>query len=606
MQRLHYDCISKNHSEKTARRPLTFNISVSTSRVLFARSDYSEGSPMAVITYWIQLENHPWDVSPNQDDRMTGRPASTLPPVSVTLKSPVTGFTQTRTMFNPLQEKPGEIHSALILRRYTENWGAPDDRKVNPWDINEPDPTDTGTMGTVPGPVIECNVGDSMVVHFRNLDLRTDASGALLPIENRTHSLHPHGFVFDRFSDGAYPLSPPDPSQPVGAEGPAWTAVKVTGSKQGDRVPPPSDVSNPIATSATYTYKWNTFGWPSTAGVWLYHDHSICDMENVEHGAIGIIVIHNPNDEQDVDIRDPHDATKYQLDLLPGGVVNGSPVRSTSAGDVFVNPPARALYLQLFHTMGHNSGMTINGRKYLGNTPTMLAGPETQMRFGVVGMNDDEFHTFHLHGHRWVIPGPDGSTPDAIQASSLNRAVSQFEDTRIFGPANSFSFSINNRSTASGGVPSFMRAGGPNAGDNKGEWHMHCHVLMHMDEGMMGSLVIADGGDPVVLQAATLACPPQQLPANTVTARNFAFEPSSLTVSSGTQVNFFFKSGTHTVETLSATAGATIITINNGTPTTPIPVNQIRSVIVSGPAGAVISYDCGIHGSAMPGEIRIQ
>ena len=32
--------------------------------------------------------------------------------------------------------------------------------------------------------------------------------------------------------------------------------------------------------------------------MWLYHDHLICDMENVELGAIGIIVIHNPADTQ--------------------------------------------------------------------------------------------------------------------------------------------------------------------------------------------------------------------------------------------------------------------------------------------------------------------
>jgi hypothetical protein len=49
----------------------------------------------------------------------------------------------------------------------------PDDRKVNPWDLNELDPTDNGTMGTIPGPVIECNVGDSVIVHFRDLDMRT-------------------------------------------------------------------------------------------------------------------------------------------------------------------------------------------------------------------------------------------------------------------------------------------------------------------------------------------------------------------------------------------------------------------------------------------------
>src|SRR5262249_50755099 len=60
---------------------------------------------------------------------------------------------------------------------------------------------------------------------------------------------------------------------------------------------------------------WETIGWPTTAGVWLYHDHSICDMENVRAGAIGIIVIHNADDPGDV-ISPP----------LPGDSPIGSPV----------------------------------------------------------------------------------------------------------------------------------------------------------------------------------------------------------------------------------------------------------------------------------------
>jgi FtsP/CotA-like multicopper oxidase with cupredoxin domain/plastocyanin len=558
---------------------------------------------MAVIEYWIQLESNPWDLCPANIDRMKGKPVA-AGPVAVTMRSPVTGATTTRQMFKPLVQD-GKIHDALILRRYTKDWAKPDDRKVNPWDINELDPTDAGTMGTVPGPVIECRVGDSVVVHFRNLDLRRGANGQLLPVEKRTHSLHPHGFVFDRFSDGAYPLSPPDPSQAVGAEAAAWAAVGVTGFKQGDRVPPPSG-DNPVATAATYKYTWNTFGWPTTAGVWLYHDHSVCDMENIEHGAIGIIVIHHPQDDQDVDIRDPADPSKYLPGFLPGGALNSSPVRTGNGGPKFVTPPTKALYLQLYHSLGHGTGMCINGRKFLGNAPTMLAGVETLMRFGVVGMNMEDFHTFHLHGHRWVIPGPDGATPVAIQNSRLVRAVSQFEDTRLFGPANSFVFTIDGHSTAAG-VPSFMRAGGPNPPDAKGEWHMHCHVLMHMDDGMMGSLVIADGGDPAHFQSATLICPDDSVPVpgTTIAVTNFQFTPSNISVPAGSSVTFDFQQGTHTVKTISATS-ATAITINNGGGDfDPIPVGQKKTVMVMGSAGGVIKYECGIHGPSMPGEIHL-
>src|SRR5215468_4821815 len=137
---------------------------------------------------WIQLENRSWDVASFNIDRMTGQSVAASPTPKV-ITSPETGVTRTRNMWKPLSD------DALILRRYTPNWAAPDDRKVNPWDQNEHDPTDTGTMGTIPGATIECEVGDTVIVHFRNLDTRS-VSGTLFPVEKRTHSLHPHGFVF--------------------------------------------------------------------------------------------------------------------------------------------------------------------------------------------------------------------------------------------------------------------------------------------------------------------------------------------------------------------------------------------------------------------------
>src|SRR5204862_5777481 len=47
-------------------------------------------------------------------------------------------------------------------------------------------------------------------------------------------------------------------------------------------------------------------------------------------------------------------------------------------------PATKALYLQLFHGLS-DAGMCINGRKYVGNRPTMIAGTSTRRRFVVVG-----------------------------------------------------------------------------------------------------------------------------------------------------------------------------------------------------------------------------
>jgi FtsP/CotA-like multicopper oxidase with cupredoxin domain/plastocyanin len=563
---------------------------------------------VADIEYWIQLENRAWDLAPNNIDRMTGETMAQIPggtaPVVKTLTSPETAVVRTRTMYKPLGE------DALILRRYTPGWAAPDDRKVNPWDLNEPNPTDAGTMGTIPGPVIECEVGDRVIVHFRNKDARSGKS-----VKQRAHSLHPHGFVFDTRYDGAYPLSPGDPTQPVGGEGALWAQIGVSSLKQGDRVPP----------NGTFDYFWNTFRWPTTAGVWLYHDHSFCDVDNVMLGAIGIIVIHNSADPDDVinqdlpggqsngaitrlrcfpfpfekvrplpfeleslgsalveprELEDLRHARMGEMQRMPGMEPVGDDVddppqparrrkkppsidapiveRSFRRGDLifeldpklelikrlclrfYVDPPDRAQYLQLYHEMT-GTGMLINGRKYLGNTPTVIAGLNTKMRFGLVGMNLLHFHTFHLHGHRWTIPGPDGNNPGAIQGSPQLTAVSQFEDTRTFGPANSFSFTVNQ-----GSFMGALRAPDARA---LGEWHMHCHVLGHMHDGMMGSLLVVEAGQLAGALPRGEPCHdedgggPDPPAGAVVQVTNNAFTPQNISVAPGTIVTWQWMPG---------------------------------------------------------------
>ena len=65
---------------------------------------------MATLEYWIQLENRPWDASPHDIDRITGQTIKEITgkdPASVTITSPATGVSKTRTMFNPLRDGDG-------------------------------------------------------------------------------------------------------------------------------------------------------------------------------------------------------------------------------------------------------------------------------------------------------------------------------------------------------------------------------------------------------------------------------------------------------------------------------------------------------------------
>jgi plastocyanin/FtsP/CotA-like multicopper oxidase with cupredoxin domain len=590
-----------------------------------------------MVEFWLQIENHAWDVCPANFDRMMGMEVNPTPGPPVTLTSPVTGVSTSRTMYKPLSS------DALIVRRYTPNWAAPDDRKVNPWDLNEPDPTDSGTMGTIPGATIECSVGDEVIVHFRNMDMRTDPNtGDLLAAASRAHSLHPHGITFTPQYDGAFPLSPPDSTQPVpAAEAAAWSSVGVSGLRQGDRVPAPTAPGQP---GGTFDYHWSTFGWPTTAGVWLYHDHSICSDQNINLGAIGALVIHNPADPEDVIVGPPD---------LPGGLPNGpllrrfcfpiprpipilpgalthlggmgeaaaegppdeqaEPEHFLQMGDAhlrldkdlanviefclnfFIDPPANAQYIQLYHELA-GVGMCINGRKYMGSTPTVIGGANTKMRFGLIGMGSD-FHVFHLHGNRWVIPGPDGTDLGTIQNSPEVRAVSQFEDSRTFGPANSFSFTI----------PQGTFFGASPAGAI-GEWHMHCHVLAHMNDGMMGSLLIINGGELFFGLPSGMPCPP--LPTgggsggtHDISIVDFAFSPATISIAVGDTIRWTNTgSSDHTATSNPGTAGCTpasMESFDSGTLSNGGTFNHTFTM------AGTFAYHCEIHGCGMSGTVTV-
>src|SRR5262249_49910097 len=97
-------------------------------------------------------------------------------------------------------------------------------------------------------------------------------------------------------------------------------------------------------------------------------------------------------------------------------------------------------------------------------------------------------HTFHLHGHRWVLRGPHGTDLGTTQLSKQDTPVSQLEDTRLTGPANSWGFTVQQGDFSFLGPPPFHRPG---------EWPLHCHVSSHMMD-MMCSVLIVEGGELAV------------------------------------------------------------------------------------------------------------
>jgi FtsP/CotA-like multicopper oxidase with cupredoxin domain len=156
--------------------------------------------------------------------------------------------------------------------------------------------------------------------------------------------------------------------------------------------------------SFTYRLRAGT----DSAGAWPYHDHGPSMDESIGGGMFGM------------------------LSILPR--------RAKAPDREFV-----VVFAQI------HGFMTIDGRSFLGNTPVFRARVGQRVRFDVMTIGDD-FHTFHVHGHRWIGAG------------------GQPEDVRTVGPAESFAVSWRE--------------------DRPGAWLYHCHVESHMMEGMIGLYVV--------------------------------------------------------------------------------------------------------------------
>ena len=263
-------------------------------------------------------------------------------------RSPGTSSRTATTRSATWSSQPSETtFRTVVYREYTR-------------DFAKPIPNAAGDRG-IQGPLIHARVGDTILVHFRNLDTTF----------NRPHSMHFHGVHYRFGSDGSYI---------PGFSGP------------GANVKP----------GQTFTYR--LVAGPDSAGVWPYHDHSPSMMDSIEGGLYGALSI-----------------------LAPGE-----------------KAPDREFVVYLESQQGF---MTINGRAFVGNTPVFRARVGETVQWDVLSLGDD-FHTFHVHGHRWRTP--DGAV----------------RDTQVVGPAESYKIRWRE--------------------DAPGTWLYHCHVESHMMNGMIG------------------------------------------------------------------------------------------------------------------------
>ena len=294
-----------------------------------AQSEFPTPEPAPggqVREYWVQARSKRWDIAPKKVDEW--------------MKSRITGRSRFRAFVYQLMS-PG----------FAEPLG----------------------RARMPGPTLEAEVGDLLVVHFRTADTRL----------NQAVTMHPHGVKYNPEYDGAY---------------------------LGDF----TRAGGFIAPGEEFTYRWECT--PDSVGVWPYHDHGPNHTLNTMRGLFGAVIVR------------PKGAAKPDVEQVL--------MMHSFAPQVTRLP-------RLFQA--------VNGRSGAGNTPTVTATVGQDVAFHVMGF-DSNFHTFHIHGHRWK--DPNGT----------------FVDNPGFGPNET----VTARFTE----------------DNPGRWLWHCHVFSHQDAGMAGWYVV--------------------------------------------------------------------------------------------------------------------
>ncbi len=241
-----------------------------------------------------------------------------------------------------------------------------------------------GYNHAIPGPNIEVDAGDHVVIHLKN-----EAKEA--------HSVHTHVVRFTNANDG---------------------------------------VSNGVAKPGeTVTVEWDAV----FAGSFPYHDHADMNDEGggISAGLFGALIVHAPDEpkaaNENVVLLSDFDTTRFKQ--LPGvGIGDAGP---SEVGE---------------YRGGHQYMHTINGHAYQEWSPHFQARVGDLVRWRVISIGQ-EFHTFHVHGHRWVAPG--GVLTDNINLGPGTYATFEWKE------------------------------------DAPGDWLYHCHVPTHMEGGMVGLYSVA-------------------------------------------------------------------------------------------------------------------
>ena len=397
-------------------------------------------------------------------------------------------------MFNPGHESgrtpPDEILGAsldaLVYREYLDpNFHFPNTNKLINADVNEPP-----WNRRVPGAVLYALPGERLYLHVLNGD------------PNDCHSLHLHGLRYGIDSDGAWPFGLPSPD-----------------GRRSDEIRP----------GEKWTYVFDATR--ETIGAWAFHDHVRNVQRNVNRGLFGGLIVRDPaarcvHHEIPLFVHQMvGTGTDCQFESKPLGsgdtfsftfgptpvvchyickihgammsgqvnVVAGGPLAANVTIDhmaflpasINVGPGGTVSWKNIDNSVVHivyaagggAQSYCLNGRSYVGNTPTIVAASGESLRWYVFNLDlGDIWHNFHPHATRWQLPAPPGGAADV---HSLSPAESFVADTEV--PA----------AMRLPCVLEEMQCDPPADACRvriKGDFLVHCHLEEHMMAGLAGLL----------------------------------------------------------------------------------------------------------------------
>ena len=301
--------------------------------VVLAGRSPTAGAATAQREYYVAADEMAWDYAPSGINRITGEP-----------------FGEDEDIFVARgRHRIGKVYRKALYREYTDAT----------FDTLKTRPREWRHLGTL-GPVIRAEVGDTIVVHFRN--------NTRIPV-----SIHPHGVFYEKDSEGA----PYDD----GTRGKA---------KADDAVPP----------GGAHTYTWQV---PERAGpgpmdpstiLWMYHSHAD-EPGDTNAGLVGPIIVGGEG-ALDPD-GTPSDVDRELVTLFTVFDENASPylranIRAYAGKPRSVDPEDEDFEeSNLMHA--------INGFVY-GNLPGMRMNRGERVRWYLLGMGTEvDLHTPHWHGN---------------------------------------------------------------------------------------------------------------------------------------------------------------------------------------------------------------